>query len=133
MATQRRYDAIDDPHHMLLVVELRLGLAQLAPLLDVHGFWPIDHHFGYAGVLEIGLDRAVASDLGVYRLEQPLPLHPGEDQPFLLHNLIEEGLYRGSDLGVVAQIALWIQLCNNLGLDAGLHIAGDALSGVGWR
>ena len=81
-AAERRDDAVDDAHHVLVVLERDVGQLDLARALDVDLARAVDHHFGDGLVAQQRLDRAEADDLVGDLLQHTRSLGAGQRQPF---------------------------------------------------
>ncbi len=118
-----RDDALDDLHHVLVVLEGDIGHLQPTLTLDVDLLRPVDHHFRDGLVSQERLERAEAQDLVGDLLEHPHPLGAGEGQALLVGNLAEQLLDLATDLDLVAQVELRVELVDEPVLDAVLRLA----------
>ena len=123
VSTERRDDAVDDAADVVVVVELDIAQQEAALALEVDLLGAVDHDLGDGGVVEQGLDRAEADDVGGELLEEALLLGAGEDQVFGLDDLVEEALEALADLVDPGRIHRRVELADQLALDALLETA----------
>ena len=101
-----RDDAVDDAHHVVVVLERDVGQLQLAGTLDVDLARAVDHHFRDALVTQQWLQRTQADDLIGDLLQHPDALRAGEGEALLLDDLAEDLLDLAPDLDLVGQVEL---------------------------
>ena len=126
-------DALDDLHHVLVVLERHVGELQLALALDVDLLRPVDHHLGEGLVAQERLERAEAQDLVGDLLEHADALGAREGEALLVGDLAEELLDLAPDLDLVRQVELGVQLVDEPVLDAELRLAERLASRHGAR
>ena len=119
MGAMMRYDL----HHVLVVLEGDVGHLQATLTLDVDLLRPVDHDFSDGLVAQERLQRAEAQDLVGDLLEHAHPLGAGEGQTLLVGDLAEQLLDLATDLDLVGQVELRIQLVDEPVLDAVLRLA----------
>ena len=90
MATERRDDAVDDVHHVLVVAEGDVHLLDLAGALDVDLVGAVDHDLGDRRVRQQRLDGPEAGDLVGNLVDEPQTLVPGQAEPVVPDVLIDE-------------------------------------------
>src|SRR5438093_287644 len=120
--TDRGDDPIDDPHHVVVVLEDHVRELELARALDVHLARAVHHDFGDALVAEERLERSEADDLVRDLLEHPDALGAGEGEPFLVDDLAEDLLDLTTHLDLVRQVELGVEVLDDPVLDAELNV-----------
>ena len=121
-AADGRDDAVDDAHHVVVVLERDVGQLQLAGTLDVDLARAVDHDFRDALVTQQGLERTEADDLIGDLLQHPDALGAGEGETLLLDDLAEDLLDLAPDLDLVGQVELGVQVLDDPLLDAELGV-----------
>ena len=122
-AADGRDDALDDLHHVLVVLEGDVGQLQPAFTLDVDLLRAVDHDLGDGLVAQERLERAEAEDLVGDLLEHAHALGAGEGEALLVGDLAEELLDLAPDLDLVAEVELRVELVDEPVLDAVLRLA----------
>ena len=86
---ERGDDLIDDPHHVLLIVEGHVGELELAETLDEDLVVAVDHDLGNALVVEERLDRPEAGDLVEDVVQNPHVIDAGRLHAVLGQRLVQ--------------------------------------------
>ena len=105
-AADRRDDAIDDAHHVLIVLESHVGQLDLAAALDVDLARAVDHDFSDALVAQERLERTKADDLVGDLLEHARALGAGEGEALSVECPTERLLDLTPNLDLVGQVEL---------------------------
>ncbi len=121
-AAERRHDAIDDAHQVVIALEADRFAVDLALALDVDVLGPVDHDFGHGLVGQQRLERAKAEDLGHDLFEQPPPLRPREHDLLFGQDVLEQLLDRPADFRRLADIHRRVEFGQQLVLHPGLEI-----------
>ena len=108
---------------MLVVLEGHVGELQATLTLDVDLLRTVDHHLGDRLVPQQRLQWAEAQDLVGDLLEHAHALGARQGQALLVGDLPEELLDLASDLDLVGQVELRIELVDEPVLDAVLRLA----------
>src|SRR2546430_8105891 len=87
----RRHEAVDQLHQVILVAELDVGEREPPLPLDVDGARTVDEDVGDVAVLEELLERAQPEDLVADLLDQPLALEPRQIGRIGLQEALEGG------------------------------------------
>ena len=119
----RRDDALDDAHHVIVVLERHVGQLDLAAALDVHLARAVDHHLSDRLVAQQRLQRAEADDLVGDLLEHAGPLGAGQRQAFRVERAAEGLLDLAPHLDLVGQVELRVEVLDDALLDAELGVA----------
>ena len=121
-AAERGDDPVDDPHHVVVVLEHDVGELEPALALDVDLARAVDHDLADALVAQERLERAEADDLVGDLLEHPHPLGAGEGEALLVDDLAEDLLDLAADLDLVGQVELRVQVLDHAVLDPELDV-----------
>ena len=121
-AADRGDDPIDDPHHVVVVLEDDVRELELAGALDVDLARPVDHDLRDGLVAEERLQRTEADDLVRDLLEHPDALGAGEGEALLVDDLAEDLLDLAADLDLVGQVELGVQVLDDPVLDPELDV-----------
>src|SRR5437762_2072283 len=105
-AADGRDDALNDLHHVLVVLERHVRELQATLTLDVDLLRAVDHHLGDRLVAEQWLQRAKAQDLVGYLLEHAYPLGAREGQALLVGDLHEELFDLAAALDLFCEVEL---------------------------
>ena len=121
-ATDRGDDPVDDPHHVVVVLEDDVGELELAGTFDVDLARPVDHDFGDGLITEERLQRTETDDLVGDLLEHPDALGAGQGEAFLVDDLAEDLLDLAPHLDLVGQVELGVQVLDDPVLDPELDV-----------
>src|SRR6185369_16482724 len=116
-------DPVDDAHDVVIVLEDDVRQLQLARSLDVDLARAVDHDFRDGVVTQERLQRPEADDLVGDLLEHPDALGASEGQALLVDDAAEDLLDLATDLDLVGEVQLRIQVLDDPVLDPELDVA----------
>src|SRR3954451_19325840 len=122
-ASDRGDDPIDDPHHVVVVLEDDVRQLEAAGPLDVDLPRAVDHHLGDGLVAQERLQRTEADDLVRDLLEHADALGAREGEALLVDDLAEDLLDLAAHLDLVGQVELRVEVLDDPGLDPELDVA----------
>ena len=122
-AADRRDDAVDDAHHVVVVLERDVRQLELAAPLDVDLARPVDHDLGDGLVAQQRLERTEADDLVGDLLEHADALGAREGEALLVDRDAEDLLDLAAHLDLVGEVELRVEVGDDALLDAELRVA----------
>jgi hypothetical protein len=115
--SERADDAVDDPHHVLVVEERAVDALDLAAALDVDVVRPVDHDLGDGLVVEQRLERPEARHVVDHLVDKGQPFVARDGEAVLGDHPVHEPADLQADIGR-RDVDQRVEFADHLGLEA---------------